>query len=223
MHVHLPKATHGLKEFLVEIGVIVIGVMIALAGEQLVEWVHGRHELADAREALHNELSADSAALLAMRAENPCSDARLQLLQSWSEGRVKIDSSHLASMDERPRLWTLQTAAWDVTKASGTAGEMPIRERLAYAAVYDEIGNEMGHILDERRAWDLLARYAGIEQLNSDQARGLRADLGAVRIRDDDRRFNTQSILDRIEQLGVSPAPGPEGRDPRHLCHSLER
>ncbi len=42
-----------------EIGVIVIGVMIALGAEQLVETIHWSHKVADAQEAMGHELSND--------------------------------------------------------------------------------------------------------------------------------------------------------------------
>jgi hypothetical protein len=42
MHIHKPKAVHSLREFLSEIGVIVVGIAIALGGEQVIEWLHWR-------------------------------------------------------------------------------------------------------------------------------------------------------------------------------------
>lgn len=35
MHIHLPKPLHGWREFLAEVGIIVLGVLIALGAEQL--------------------------------------------------------------------------------------------------------------------------------------------------------------------------------------------
>ncbi len=52
MHFHLPKPLHGWREFLGEVGIIVIGVLIALSAEQTIEWLHWRHEARLAREAL---------------------------------------------------------------------------------------------------------------------------------------------------------------------------
>jgi len=40
MHIHLPKPLHGWKEFTNEIFVIVVGVLIALGFEQVVEELH---------------------------------------------------------------------------------------------------------------------------------------------------------------------------------------
>ena len=44
MHIHKPKALHGWREFVGEIGVIVCGVLIAIALGQTVEALHHRGE-----------------------------------------------------------------------------------------------------------------------------------------------------------------------------------
>jgi hypothetical protein len=218
MHVHKPTIPHSLREFGAEIGVIFIGILLALAAEQAVEWAHGRHEVAEAREALRAELSYDASALTAMAAQDACADARLNLLQAWSDGKASVTSANLASMQNRPLLYTLETTAWEVTTSSAIAGRMPLKERLAFAGLYDQLANEKGHVLDERRAWDLIARYAGKTVLTADEARNLKADLGSVRVRDNDRRFNAPYILRAIAQLGIKPTKGPNDRDPNQLC-----
>ncbi len=38
MHVHLPRPLHGWRELVGEVGVIVLGVLIALGAGQIVEW-----------------------------------------------------------------------------------------------------------------------------------------------------------------------------------------
>lgn len=40
MHFHLPKPLHGWHKFAGEVGIIVVGVLIALASEQVVELIH---------------------------------------------------------------------------------------------------------------------------------------------------------------------------------------
>jgi hypothetical protein len=56
MHVHPPKPLHGWREFLGEVGIIVIGVLIALGAEHLVERYRWREEAAAARGSLNEEL-----------------------------------------------------------------------------------------------------------------------------------------------------------------------
>jgi hypothetical protein len=57
MEIHKPKPVHSWRELLAEIGVVVIGVCIALAAEQSVEALHWRAKVADAETALRRELS----------------------------------------------------------------------------------------------------------------------------------------------------------------------
>ena len=50
MHFHLPKPLHGWREFSGEVGIIVVGVLIALAAEQVVEQVHDRQVADETRQ-----------------------------------------------------------------------------------------------------------------------------------------------------------------------------
>jgi hypothetical protein len=220
MHFHLPRPLHGWRAFVGEVGIIVLGVLIALGAEQLVEAVHDHRELAEARELLRAELSYDSAALRGMAEQDPCADARLALLERWAKGQVTMNTARLASMNNRPLLYTLSTTAWDVTKGSAIAARMPIKERMTYATLYDAVENEKGHVLDERRAWDLLARYAGQDRLTPEEAQSFQADLGSVRVRDDDRRFNAAPLLSELRAQGIKPDRSFHARDPRLLCRA---
>ena len=56
MHFHLPKPLHGWREFAGEVGIIVLGVMIALGAGQLVEAAHQKQEGVQADDAIRNEL-----------------------------------------------------------------------------------------------------------------------------------------------------------------------
>ena len=67
MHFHLPKPLHGWREFAGEVGIIVIGVLIALGAEQIVEWVHSQHQEHERIERLFEEARTDVAQLRAFR------------------------------------------------------------------------------------------------------------------------------------------------------------
>ena len=55
MHFHLPKPLHGWREFVGEVGIIVIGVD-CVGAEQVVETLHWNHVAAGARESVSGEL-----------------------------------------------------------------------------------------------------------------------------------------------------------------------
>ena len=56
-HLRLPKPLHGWREFVGEVGIIVVGVLIALTAEQVVETIHWRSQVDEARTALGIEIS----------------------------------------------------------------------------------------------------------------------------------------------------------------------
>ena len=57
MAVHKPKAVRSWKDFAVEIGTIICGILIALGLEQTVDVFRTAREVADARDALHQEMA----------------------------------------------------------------------------------------------------------------------------------------------------------------------
>jgi hypothetical protein len=56
MHIHLPKALHGWRELAKEVGIIVLGVLIALTFEQIVQNWRWSVEARHTREALTREI-----------------------------------------------------------------------------------------------------------------------------------------------------------------------
>ena len=53
---HLPKPLHGWRELVGEVGIIVVGVLIALAAEQIVETLHWRNQTRETERALRTEI-----------------------------------------------------------------------------------------------------------------------------------------------------------------------
>src|SRR5215469_1031167 len=77
MHVHLPKPLHGWRAFAGEVGIIVLGVLIALAADAFIENLNWRHKvrIADADMRTEIELDRTYAAQYAILAQ--CSDRML--------------------------------------------------------------------------------------------------------------------------------------------------
>lgn len=60
MKIKLPKPLHGWREFFGEVGIIVLGVLIALGAQQLVEDVNARIEMRRAEAAMRLELAENN-------------------------------------------------------------------------------------------------------------------------------------------------------------------
>jgi hypothetical protein len=49
MHFHLPKPLHRWRAFAGEVGIIVLGVLIALGAEQVAQWIHEQNDVKELR------------------------------------------------------------------------------------------------------------------------------------------------------------------------------
>ena len=159
MHFHLPKPLHGWREFAGEVGIIVVGVLIALGAEQVVEEWRWKADVADARESLGQQLAYSKFDSLERMQDSECIDRKLNRLDDLitASDRPKILNVNLAPI----RLWG--TSSWESATASGAVAHMRADERGLYADLFtftsvlgelnrkeDDIIGEV-HLLDRPR------------------------------------------------------------------------
>lgn len=209
MDIHKPKAAHSWPEFLIELGTIVCGILIALVLEQAVEAMRWRSETDEAMAAIRYELATDAGQVQGLIDQQRCIDRRLEILTDWAQGRTQINSAHLADWSNRPHFWSLYASAWEVTKTGAVAAHIPIREREALAKIYDDVANVQTHIWRDRDNWSRLGRYAGKKTLNDQESRSLLEDIGAIRSQLGQTRFNLPLLKQVITEMGVKAEPAP--------------
>src|SRR4051812_29792211 len=81
MHFHLPKPLHGWREFVGEVGIIVVGVLIALAAQQLVEDFRWRSEVGAADQRISQDIISNLTTASERFAIDPCLRPRLRELR----------------------------------------------------------------------------------------------------------------------------------------------
>ena len=82
MDIHTPKhPVRSLREFLKEVGIIVLGVLRALGAEQTVEWVHWRQQVEITDEALQQEIRSDLRPSYERHADEHCKNDRIAHLR----------------------------------------------------------------------------------------------------------------------------------------------
>jgi hypothetical protein len=142
MHFHLPKPLHGWREFVGEVGIIVIGVLIALGAEQVVETLHWNHVAAGARESVSEELDDAFFDASEMAIAQPCVDRQLQQLESavLASGTFRpvpsyTDSQFTNFVIRAPsRNWS--SNIWQSVSSDGTAAHFNRNTRLGLSNVY---------------------------------------------------------------------------------------
>jgi uncharacterized membrane protein len=83
MHVHMPKPLHGWREFLNEITIIVLGVLIALALEQAVSWMHDRASAEETRASIRGEIEDNLQFFTVRQKSEDCIRRRLHEIATY--------------------------------------------------------------------------------------------------------------------------------------------
>ena len=136
MHVHKVKPVHGWKELLNEILIIVIGVLIALGAEQLVEAARWREKMTVAERAMQIELAEDDAPQAYGRLIiAPCLDAHITRIQDGA-GNISADQlRHWTSTYSPPfRIW--DSEAWRVSLSSDVGTHLGPEKLVEWSSPY---------------------------------------------------------------------------------------
>jgi hypothetical protein len=156
MDVHKPKPFHGWREFLKEVGIIVLGVLIALSAEQIVETLHWQHKMHDLRAAMTNELTGDDAPEAYFRlATHDCLERYLDNLQTVAEAggeRTKLAALAGAYPGYGPALLTWDMEGWRSFLAADGAAHMPPDELTRWSLPYIAVPELQHYAQDEREA-----------------------------------------------------------------------
>ena len=165
MHFHLPKPLHGWREFLGEVGIIVLGVLIALGAEQFVESLHWRHQVHETRKAIDAEVSHDLTALQFRLNQRDCVAARLEELDRWSKALGSGRPLKLRKPIDLPIFFSVRTAVWDSTTGEVTS-RMPLEAKLNYASLYGAMKTLEQLIEDDGAQWISIQSYQDSQYLD---------------------------------------------------------
>ncbi|HEY5101859.1 MAG TPA: hypothetical protein VII70_03680 [Steroidobacteraceae bacterium] len=134
LDVHAPHGpTHSWRDFMAHIAAIAIGLLLALALEKIVEYVHERRELTEARRELVREVAGNRSSFAAnvieaSRVQQEL-DADLRVIQAVrlhapiGDGKFDYSVNFNATLD----------GPWQAIRQSGSLNLMPYEELQTYA------------------------------------------------------------------------------------------
>jgi hypothetical protein len=200
MEIHRPKPWHGARELAKEIGVIVIGVLIALGGEQIVQSLDRRVEVDEARRMLRSEIAANVGQARTSIEVQRCVIVQLDTFVAWANGGPRPPEI------KKGEIFTPHTSAWDVVKA-GVAAHMPLEERLAYTRFYDSARYLEGSTQVEIPLLLRLAVQDAKAALTPADAKQIIEDVAGVRLLETIRTGGILGMVGAAKSLGVQPEP----------------
>ena len=144
----LASAPHSFKELLTHIGIVTIGILIALSLEGMIEVLHDRHLVHDARENFRLEIHADQQNMdLELKNVNQLHQAIQQVIVDLpllahdpAELRARVDKL-------RPSLYYLSSNSWASALSSGALAHMDSDEVNRYT-IFDLTVRSYGSMED---------------------------------------------------------------------------
>lgn len=218
MHIHLPKPTHGWREFIGEVGIIVVGVLIAIGAEQVVETLHMRRETDEAFHAVRSELALAAGVFDERVAVQPCLDRRLaELGVLVSEAR---QTHHLPDIGEigRPPVRPVQSSAWASASSRGLAGKFAEADRETVQSHHAQSESYEGDVQHEQEMWATLRM---LEHQPGAIDGALLADavstLERLRFRSYLNGLDADQLLTSIKSMGIRANYSIVGDEGEHL------
>jgi hypothetical protein len=218
MEVHKSKPIHGWREFAKEVGIIVLGVLIALGAEQTVEMLRWRGAVGSGRETLHKEIAFDNGYFRDRLAIAPCMDRRLAALTALVADAAagKPPNGPDGPRPMIPGRLTL-VSAWNAEQASQTLTHFPRDELTKLGSYYDLLQSVRGWIEQENDAWASLGALGYKGPIGPQDVALLRRDLQRARYLEYLTVINARRKLDHGREFSVQPGP-PRQDYIDHMC-----
>jgi hypothetical protein len=192
---------HGWNAVAWELAIVTLGVLIALGAQQFVDGIHQRNEVTQLVGALRSELADNRARWEHVRASDPCTLQRLDALERWYKTAPRD-----ARLDRAYRLfvWNQHSGAWDLAKTSETTANIPLRQRLLFASLYDAINNWRQMINEENANTQALnGLLATADQPENRRQIPYRISLARGFV--NRRIFNYDYMFTRFDALHIAP------------------
>ncbi|HSU95934.1 MAG TPA: hypothetical protein VLI40_01825 [Gemmatimonadaceae bacterium] len=156
MEIHKPHPIHSWRELLKEVGIIVLGVLIALGAEQSVAAVRERHIADEARQNILQELQFNLGFIRDRVSNEPCIDRRIDelaaLLGSARDGALDPAPTWIG----RPSIDPVFSERWQSATASGRSSLFDPVEQGRFDVMYSLLAQVYAHESQEQMAWTQL-------------------------------------------------------------------
>ena len=221
MRFHLPKPMHGWREFAGEVGIIVVGVLIALAAEEMLTDLNWHQKAERGEAALKREAKESSTYFVEQITVGPCIIAQIdylrdKLLTGSSLKDVETYETKAGRQIIRAPVRSYANDVWISLLADGTAAHMSDTRRHRTALYYTELDELVSSlpetmtlrqellVLADPITLDLHARFESLQKLAQLRSRTILQTLQSTQslaaLRDLGRLPSANTLEEMVDQ-----------------------
>ena len=150
------KPPNGWSAVVWELGIVTVGVLLALGLQQSVEAVDERREAAETQAALATEIEENLAILELRRLAQPCIDRRLKELRAIVDQWGRTGSFNTPSWVSQATWFAFNTARFDAAQSAGRLALLSSEEQYRFGLVVGGLRQFRDIQLRETDAWSTL-------------------------------------------------------------------
>ena len=209
----------GWRAFGGEVGVIVLGVLIALGIGEIAEAIRWHNRVQAARASTNAEFALNAVYFHERVLAQPCLERRLDALGDLIRTAQETGRLPRVRPVGLPHLRPITTAAWDTTIGNGVTLRMRPEEATQLASLVKLMASYSEGAASEQEDWAALSALEGAERtipedLISDMAR----TLAVARYRTGTQGLGAQQALEFIKSRGIAPAYALVGTSAKKLA-----
>lgn len=226
MRLRIPSPRDGWRIFLGEVGVIVLGVLIALGAQELVSDYNMRKAVHAFEETLRKEVGNNLYSYQFRAAQTECINRNVDAMLEWLD---KVRVTGISEPIEEfafPNTIIFYRSAWD-NKDPDVFANLPPDRKTRYSEFYDELKNSDQLAWEEIEAWINMFRFSEPGPVSVEERRD--AAVALVQIRGFNYLFrNNLEMTHKIAaDLQIEPRR-PDNMEPGEIdqvkqCATLKR
>jgi len=212
MHVHLPKPLHGWRAFFGEVGIIVLGVIVALGFEQVATAIHEATIAAEARDAVRAEVRENLWWLAVRERREPCIRRRLaELGDVLARARRGESTPVIQYLGTLPHA-KITTQRWEANAQAGRASLFSGVEQRMLANIYYTTDQFYDAQRQEEIVWSKMRFIQGLDRFTPADVHDFSIFLAEARYHNSHMLLSLWRAHQWAQRVQLTPAnPGAEG------------
>jgi len=158
MRVRFPQPPQGWAALRWEVGVVFVGIFLALGAQQFVDDLRWKEAVRQEKVDLDQDVRTAWDATSARRVVQPCVTRRLADIARVLDRHARGEPLGINGPIGRATVWSHAQSALAMASGDGTLAHIPLRERSAYFRVKAQADEFQRAAWEERGAWRVLNR-----------------------------------------------------------------
>jgi hypothetical protein len=227
------KPPHGWNAVAWELAIVTLGVVIALAAQQIVESLHDRSTAAQTREEVADELNSNLMSLALRQSAEPCINQRLGELRAIISQWEKTGSFKKPKWVSQTPVIEIELSRYDAAQSAGRLALLTGEDQYRMGVIAGRLRKFNEWQMAERVPWGRLrALQFGADVLSVEDRASIRSALQDASTFDYEAKLNVTQALPMARRFGfrpdakgfreMAPQVWPGGKFTPSICASID-